>query len=130
MEKNSIQTKILLAVQILVGIGLIVFGLNKFLHFMPNPEVSQEMGMFMQALGKTGYMFTLVGAIQFIAGLSFVLNRFVPLMAIVIVPVMLNAMLAHLFLDPAGIGGSLVILLLILVVMFKNKESYATVLKA
>lgn len=130
MEKNSIQTKILLAVQILVGIGLIVFGLNKFLHFMPNPEVSKEMGMFMQALGKTGYMFTLVGAIQFIAGLSFVLNRFVPLMAIVIVPVMLNAMLAHLFLDPAGIGGSLVILLLILVVMFKNKESYATVLKA
>ncbi|MGA1931172.1 DoxX family membrane protein [Arcobacter sp. YIC-464] len=130
MEKNSIQTKILLAVQILVGIGLIVFGLNKFLHFMPNPEVSQEMGMFMQALGKTGYMFTLVGAIQFIAGLSFVLNRFVPLMAIVIVPVMLNAMLAHLFLDPAGIGGSLVILLLILVVMFKNKESYVTVLKA
>ena len=124
------KTKILLAVQILVGLGLIVFGLNKFLHFMANPPVAPEMGMFMGALAKTGYMFPLVGAIQFLAGLSFVLNRYVALMAVVITPVMLNAMLAHLFLDPVGIGGSLVILLLIIVVMFKNKESYATVLKA
>jgi len=124
------KTKILLAVQILVGLGLIVFGLNKFLHFMANPPVAPEMGMFMGALAKTGYMFPFVGAIQFLAGLAFVLNRYVALMAIVITPVMLNAMLAHLFLDPAGIDGSLVILLLIIVVMFKNKESYATVLKA
>jgi len=124
------KSKILLAVQILVGLGLIIFGLNKFLHFMANPPVSQEMGMFMGALAKTGYMFPLVGAIQFLAGLAFVLNRFVALMAIVIVPVMLNAMLAHAFLDPSGIGGSLVILLLIIVVMFKNKEAYVAVLKA
>lgn len=124
------KTKILFAVQILVGLALVMFGLNKFLHFMANPPVSQEMGMFMGALAKTGYMFPLVGAIQLLTGLAFVLNRFVALMAIVIVPVMLNAMLAHAFLDPAGVGGSLVILLLIVVVMFKNKESYAQVLKA
>lgn len=124
------KTKILLAVQIIVGLLLVVFGLNKFLHFMANPPVAPEMGMFMGALAKTGYMFPLVGVIQFLAGLAFLLNRYAPLMAIVIVPVMLNAVLAHLFLDPVGIAASAVILLLIIVVMFKNKEAYIAVLKA
>lgn len=124
------KTKILFAVQILVGLLLVVFGLNKFLHFMANPPVSPEMGMFMGALAKTGYMFPLVGAIQFFSGLAFILNKYVPLMAIVIIPVMLNAVLSHAFLDPSGTGAAAVILLLIILVMFKNKEAYVSVLKA
>lgn len=124
------KTKILFAVQILVGILLLIFGLNKFLHFMANPPVSEEMGMFMMALAKTGYIFPIVGAIQVLSGLSFILNKFTALMAVVIVPVMLNAVLAHAFLDPSGIAGSLVILILVIVVMFKNKEAYSLVLKA
>ncbi|MFK2822067.1 hypothetical protein ACH5BK_03695 [Arcobacter sp. YIC-80] len=124
------KTKILFAVQILVGILLLVFGLNKFLHFMANLPVSEEMGMFMMALAKTGYIFPIVGAIQVLSGLSFILNKFTALMAVVIVPVMLNAVLAHAFLDPSGIAGSLVILILVIVVMFKNKEAYSLVLKA
>ena len=123
------KTKILLIVQIIVGVLLIIFGLNKFLHFMPDSPVSVEMGMFMGALAKTGYMFILVGAIQFLAGLAFVLNKYVPFMSIIIVPVMLNAVLAHLFLDFGGIGASAVILFLIAVIMFKNKESYLSVFK-
>lgn len=123
------KTKILFGVQIIVGLSLVVFGLNKFLHFMPNPSVSQEMGMFMGALYKTGYMMPLVGAIQFLVGVSFLLNQYVSLMAIVIIPVMLNAVLVHVFLDPAGTMASAVIFFLIIIVMFKNKNAYSLIFK-
>lgn len=124
------KTKVFLGIQVIAGLLLIVFGSNGFLHFMPNPPVAQEMGEYMGALYKTGYIFPLVGAIEFLAGLSFVLNKFVPFMAIVIVPVMLNAFLAHVFLDPTGVITSALILLCIFVVIFKNKESYALIFKA
>lgn len=124
------NSKILLGVQILVGLLLVAFGLNKFLHFMPAPPATQEMGMFMGALVKTGYMMPLVGAIQVLTGVSFVLNKFTALMALIIAPVMLNAVLAHLFLDPSTIIASAVILTLIFVVMLKNKEAYSLIFKA
>lgn len=97
---------------------------------MPTPPASEQMGAFMGALVKTGYMMPLVGAIQALAGVSFVLNKFVPLMAVVVTSVMLNAVLAHLFLDPSGVIASAVILCLVFVVMFKNKDSYAAIFKA
>ncbi len=124
------KTKVFLGIQIIVGVLLVIFGLNKFLHFMPNPQVLPEMGEYMGALYKTGYMMALVGTVQLLSGLAFILNKYVALMAIVIVPVMLNAVLAHVFLDPAGVVASAVILLLIIAVMFKNKASYVSVLKA
>lgn len=124
------KTKVLLGIQIIVGLLLVLFGLSKFFQFMPSPPSSEEMGMFMKALVKTGYMMPLVGAIQVLAGVSFVLNKFTPLMAIVITPVMLNAVLAHLFLDLSGIVASAIILVLVFIVMFKNKEAYSSILKA
>lgn len=124
------KNKILLGVQVITGLMLIVFGLDKFFHFMPSFPSPQEFDMFMGALAKTGYMFPLVGAIQFLTGLSFVLNKCVPFMAIIIVPVMLNAVLAHLFLDPSGIMPAAVVLALVFVVLFKNKEIYAPIFKA
>lgn len=123
------NSKVLFGIQIFVGILLIIFGLNKFLHYLPQSGAPQEMGMFMKALGQTGYMMPLVGAIQVLTGLSFISNKFVALMAIVIVPVMLNAVLAHLFLDLSGIVASAVLLLLIIIVMYKNKEAYSAILK-
>ena len=87
------KTKVFFGIQIIVGILLVVFGLNKFLHFIPNPPVAQEMGEYMSALYKTGYMMPFVGSVQILAGLAFVLNKYTSLMAIVIVPVMLNAVL-------------------------------------
>lgn len=124
------KTKVFLGIQIIVGLLLVVFGLNNFLHFMPNPPVAQEMGEYMGALYNTGYMFPLVGAIEFLAGLSFVINKYTPLMAVVAIPVMLNAVLAHVFLDPAGVATSAIILLFIFAVIFKNKTSYALLFKA
>lgn len=121
--------KVVLVVRVLLGLGLLVFGFNKFLHFMPMPPMSPEAGAFAGALFATGYIFPIAAIVQITAGISFLTNKFVPLMAVVLFPIMLNAFLLHAFLDPAGIGGALVFTALNVVLMFAHKPAYAELLK-
>lgn len=124
------KTKIFTGVQLLAGLMLVVFGANKFLHFIPMGAPAVEMGAFMGALFGVGYLMTLVAIIEISAGLAFLSNKFAPLMAVVLMPVMLNAFLAHLFLDPAGIGGALVLTLFTVIIMIRHKEAYTPLFKA
>ena len=119
-----------LIVRILLGLGMVVFGLNKFLNFMPMPEVTPEMGSWMGALMATGFIMQLVAVIEIATGLMFLINKYVSLSLVVLLPVMVIAFLSHLVLDIAGIGGSAVFLLFIILMMVWNKESYKDVLKA
>ncbi len=124
------MNKITLIVRIILGALLLVFGLNKFLGFMPMPEFSPEMGAFMTALSATGYLMNLVGAIEVIAGILILTNKYLALGLVLIFPVMLNAFLAHLFLDIGGIGAAAVLLIMIIFLFFANKEKYAGILHA
>ena len=123
--KNAI-----LIVRILMGAMLIVFGLNKFLQFMSMPPPAPEMGAFMEALFATGYIFPLIAVIEIATGILFLANKFTALAAILLFPVMLNAFLAHLFLDPAGIGAAALIISMNVFLFFANKVKYNEVLKA
>ena len=46
-----------LLVRIVLGILLVVFGSNKFLHFIPLPPPTGSAADFMNSLGATGYIF-------------------------------------------------------------------------
>ena len=126
----KIKTKIFSGVQILAGLMLVVFGANKFLHFIPMGAPAPAMGAFMGALFGVGYLMSLVAVIEIAAGLSFLSNKFAPLMSVVLMPVMLNAFLAHLFLDPSGIGGALVLTLFTIIIMIRHREAYRLLLRA
>ena len=97
------KSKVLNVIRILFGLILIVFGANKFLGFMPMPELSGQAGDLMGALGGTGYIFPIVGAVELSVGVLLVLNLFTPLALIVLVPLSVNIVLFHLFLDIGGI---------------------------
>ncbi len=123
------KDKIFLSIQILAGLMLVMFGLNKFLNFIPMPPAPETMGAFMGALFATGYFMKLVAVVEIVAGVAFLANKFAPLMAVVLMPVMINATLAHLFLDPAGIGGAAMLTLFTVLVMIRHKEAYSALLK-
>jgi putative oxidoreductase len=112
---------------IIYGLFLLIFGLNGFLHFFPLPEMTEEAGTFAGSLAQTGYIFPIVGTLQVIVGILLIVNKFRPLALIVIFPIMLNAFLLHLFLDPAGIAGSLVAIIFNVFLFIANKESYKIV---
>ena len=109
---------------------LVVFGSNKFLGFIDMQPGSLEMGAFMMALFQSGYLMKLVAVVEIVAGLSFLANKYVALMAVVLMPVMLNAFLVHLFLDPSGIAGATVLLVFTILIMLENKGRYKDILKA
>ncbi|WP_024955958.1 hypothetical protein [Sulfurospirillum arcachonense] len=124
------KNKIFLGVQVFVGLMLFVFGLNGFLQFIPLPVPAAPMAEYMSALLATGFIFPIVATIQIIVGLSYITNKFTSLMTIMVLPIMINAFLGHLFLDIGGIAGSAIIILGIVVVMIKDKAKYKEIFKS
>ena len=122
------KVKLYMVVRILAGLMLVVFGSNKFLGFIEMQPGSLEMGAFMMALFQTGYLMKLVAVVEVLAGISFLMNKYTALMAVVLMPVMLNAFLAHLFLDIGGIGGATILLVFTTIIMLKNADRYRDIL--
>jgi uncharacterized membrane protein YphA (DoxX/SURF4 family) len=100
--------------RILMGLMFFVFGLNGFLHFIPQPKDAMPEGAaaFVGALVKTGYMFPLVMGTQLIVGALLLLNRFVPLALALIAPIIVGIVTFHGFLAPSGTAMAAIVLVL------------------
>lgn len=118
------MNKALIVIRIVFGVLITIFGVNKFLNFMPAPEEMPEAVMnYMTALMSTKTL-QLVGAVEVIAGLSFIFNKYGALMAIILMSVSVNAVLFHLFLGPADIMGALILLVLNIVMLYAYRDKY------
>lgn len=69
------NSKLTMVLRVLLGLFLLVFGLNKFFHFLPMPPMEGAPGDFMSALGNSGYMFPLIGFTEVVAGALLLLNK-------------------------------------------------------
>jgi uncharacterized membrane protein YphA (DoxX/SURF4 family) len=96
--------------RILMGLAFTVFGLNAFLNFIPQPTTPfpEKAAAFVDALMNSGYMMQLIGGTQLVVGVLLLLNRFVPLALVLIAPFLVNALAFHLFLEPSGLGMTMV----------------------
>jgi uncharacterized membrane protein YphA (DoxX/SURF4 family) len=88
------------AARIFLGLIFFVFGLNGFLHFLPNPPLPDAAGAFMGALAKTGYMFPLIKGTEVLGGLFLLSGRLVPLGLLLLAPVIVNIVAFHFVLAP------------------------------
>src|SRR6267378_3346862 len=90
--------------RILMGLAFTAFGLIGLLNLMPPPKtLPPGVGEFMAGLKATRYFFPLLFGTQLLVGILLLLNRFVPLALVLIMPVLTNIILYHIFLEPAGI---------------------------
>ncbi len=121
------NSKVFMVLRILLGVFVIVFGLNKFLNFMPMPEMSAEAGAYFGAL-SSAKVITLVALVEIAAGLALILNKFGALMSLILMSVSINAVLFHATLDPGGIGGAAVLLILNIIVIYGYKDKYTDLL--
>lgn len=117
-------------IRILLGLTVLIFGLNKFLQFMPMPPMQGAAGEFMGAIVKSGYIMIIVAIVEIIAGILLLIKKFQPLALVILFPVLLNAFLFHQFLDIAGIGAAAFAMAMNIFLFFANKESYSALLKA
>jgi hypothetical protein len=109
--------------RILLGSIVVVFGLNGFLHFLPQPPMPEAAGAFFGALAATGYMLPLVFGAQLVGG-GLVLAGMVPLGVAILAPVIVNIVFFHLFLAPAGIGPAVVVTVLALFLAWAYRDAY------
>lgn len=118
------NSKITMALRIILGLILIIFGANKFIGFMPSPELPEAAGNFMGALASTGYMFPLIGAVEVIVGVLLILNKCVPFALVLLAPVAVNMVLFHLKLAPGGIGPAALVTILNAILIYANWDKY------
>jgi|TARA_B110000879_G_C11174075_1_gene515057 uncharacterized membrane protein YphA (DoxX/SURF4 family) len=120
--------KATMIIRILVGLMMVIFGANKFLNFMPQPtEVPEQMGVLMGLLMSSPFM-SIVGVLEVLGGLGLLLNKFVPLSLTVLIAILLNAALFHLFFDPANVIGAAVFLVLSLVLVYGHIDRFSSLL--
>jgi uncharacterized membrane protein YphA (DoxX/SURF4 family) len=117
------------AARYVLGTIFFVFGLNGFLHFLPQPPITPEGGAFMGALAATGYMFPLIKGTEVIVGALLLSGRFVPLALTLLAPITVNILAFHSFLSP-GLPLPLLVLALQLYLAYAYRRSYRGVLQA
>ena len=118
--------------RLLMGLPLIVFGLNGFLNFIPQPETPLPEGAaaFARALMNSGYMMQLIGATQLIVGVLLVLNRFVPLALALFAPFIVNSIAFHIFLEHSGLPMAAIFLALEVYLAWVYRAAYRPMLAA
>ena len=110
--------------RLLLGFAFLIFGLNGFFQFMPNPPVTQEAGALLGAFAKTGYFFPMIKLIEILVGVMLLANFFAPLATIILTPVLVGITSIHLFLNPAGIPMMIFLHLLHGFVAFGYRKYY------
>lgn len=118
---NSEFTKI---VRIVLGIILILFGANKIYAFIPLPDLPENAAGFLHSLMDTGYLLTVIALLEICIGVMLLLKLWVPFALLVLVPISLNILLFHLFLDVPGIAPAIVVVALNGVLLYKARRHY------
>jgi len=116
-----------LIARLLLGLIFLVFGLNGFLQFLNmGPMPSGLAGQFMGALFLSHYLWVVAG-LQVIGGVLLLVGRFVPLALVLLGPVIVNILLYHLLLNPAGIGLALAVTVLWFIVFYAHRQYFSGV---
>ena len=116
---------VLLIARLLLGLTFVVFGLNGFLNFLSmGPLPSGLAGQFIGALFQSHYYYVVAG-LQVIGGVLMLANRFVPLALVLLAPIIVNILLYHVFLNPAGIALAIFVTILWLIVFYGHRQYFS-----
>ncbi|MBB5064044.1 hypothetical protein [Granulicella mallensis] len=113
-----------LIVRLLLGLVFVVFGLNGFLHFIPMPPPTGTAAQFLGAMFVSHYLVA-VFLLQLIPGVLLLINRFVPLALTLLGPVIVNILLFHISMNPAGLPLPLLVTVLWLVTAWSVRSAFA-----
>ena len=109
---------------VLFGLMFLNAGLDKFFHYMPMPELPADIIKVLEAFGTIKWLMPLVGFIEIVGGLLFIVPKTRALGAIVILPVMAGIILHNSVFMPSGLSIAGVLLLINIWVIADNWKKY------
>ncbi len=127
---SSFLSKAPTAARVVLGLSFLVFGLNGFFHFIPQPPPAGGALAFLGGLASASYFFPLLKGTEVLAGAFLLSNRFVPLALTVLAPVLVNIAAFHLFLAPSGAGLALGLVALEVFLAWAYRGAFRAVLAA
>jgi uncharacterized membrane protein YphA (DoxX/SURF4 family) len=116
------KTAVLIA-RILLGVIFVVFGLNGFLQFLPQPEMPPAAVTFFGGLAASAFMLPTLFATQLVGGALLLLGM-VPLALVILAPVIVHIVEFHLFLAPGGLPLAIVVAALALFLAWTHRAAY------
>jgi putative oxidoreductase len=120
---------LILISRLLLGLIFFVFGLNGFLHFIPAPMPTGIAGQYVGALFVSHYLLV-VFALELVAGVLLLANRFVRAALIILAPILVNIVLFHTFMAPAGFAPAVIAVLLWSVLFYRERSAFSPLLVA
>ena len=124
------MTRIIPIARVLLGLVFVVFSLNYFLHFLPDPKGVPAGAMaFAGAFVTSGFM-TFIKVIELASGLALLANRFTTLALALLAPIVVGITVFHLLLEPAGLPIALLVLALEVFLAWSYREAYRPMLRA
>jgi len=116
--------------RIILAVGLIFFGLNKFFDFMPMFKMPDAAANFMESLEATGYVFYVVAILEIVIGVLLLLKKWVPFALILLAPISFNILLFHIFLDVSDIWVAMVIVTFNVILIYKYWRAYRSLFQS
>src|SRR6201984_1316572 len=123
-KENLVMKTASVIARYLAGLIFLVMGLNGFLNFIPLPPPGGIAGQFMGALYVSHYLWVIF-AFQVLAGVLLLVNRYVPLAAAMLAPVIVNILTFHALMAPSGLPLALFVALLWTVIFIEVRPAFA-----
>jgi uncharacterized membrane protein YphA (DoxX/SURF4 family) len=119
------KNKVLFVLCLLAGLLFIIFGLNKFLNYMPAPkDMPEKMIKVGTAFMEIGWLMPLVGTMEVVGGLLLIIPRTRALGAIVLVPILTGIVLANINMAPSALPMTFALVAIIVWVIVDNRARY------
>jgi uncharacterized membrane protein YphA (DoxX/SURF4 family) len=113
--------------RVLLGLVFLVFGLNGFLNFIPQPPPSGLAGQFLGAMFVSHYL-AAVFALQIVAGVLLLANRFVPVALTLLAPLLVNIVLFHATMAPSGFAPAIIAVALWAILFVRERAAFRPLL--
>lgn len=113
---NSKFTKI---TRIILGIILLLSGLNKIFKIIPTPADD-----LIESFGQVDYIFPIVAVLEIIIAVLLLSNKWVAFALILLVPLSLNILLFHFYLNLQGIIPAILVATLNGILIYKHRRQY------
>jgi hypothetical protein len=115
--------------RLLLGLMFFVFGLNHFLNFIPmGPLPAGAAGQFTAVLIATHYIYV-VAAIEVVAAIPLLVNRYVPLGLTMLAPIIVNILLTQVLMMPSGLVVGLAVTLFWFLTFIPVRSAFAGILQ-
>jgi uncharacterized membrane protein YphA (DoxX/SURF4 family) len=113
----------------MLGLIFVVFGLNKFLNFIPSgPIPGGVAGEYVTVMTVSKY-FMMVGVFEGVGGILLLFNRYVPLALALLAPIIVNILFVNAMLVPAGLPSGLLVTICWVLVYLRYRSAFAPLFK-